>query len=45
MTRPAGNGDGKARNSNRGSVLLRDVQFWVPIAVLALGLIVLEWVH
>jgi hypothetical protein len=25
--------------------ILRDVQFWVPVAVLLVGLLVLAWVH
>ena len=26
-------------------VVLRDVQFWIPVAVLLAGLLVLRWVH
>ena len=26
------------------SLVLRDVQFWVPVAVLAAGLLVLRWI-
>jgi hypothetical protein len=26
------------------STILRDVQFWVPVAVLACGLVVLRWI-
>jgi hypothetical protein len=26
------------------SLVLRDVQFWVPVAVLAFGLFVLRWI-
>jgi hypothetical protein len=26
-------------------VVLRDVQFWIPVAVLLAGLFVLRWVH
>lgn len=25
--------------------ILRDVQFWIPVAVLAAGLLVLAWIH
>lgn len=26
-------------------VMLRDVQFWVPVAVLGIGVLVLQWVR
>jgi hypothetical protein len=26
-------------------LILRDAQFWVPVAVLAGGLLVLQWMH
>jgi hypothetical protein len=26
-------------------LILRDVQFWVPVAVLVGGLLVLQWIH
>jgi hypothetical protein len=29
----------------RALLILRDVQFWIPIAVLAGGLLVLAWIH
>lgn len=25
--------------------ILRDEQFWIPVAVLAAGLVVLAWIH
>jgi hypothetical protein len=34
--------------NQRSSVLrliLRDVQFWIPVAVLVGGLLVLSWIH
>ncbi len=30
---------------NRLSALLRDLQFWVPVAVLVGGLLVLRWIR
>jgi len=30
---------------NRLSALLRDLQFWVPVAVLIGGLLVLRWIR
>ncbi len=30
---------------NRLSALLRDLQFWVPVAVLMGGLLVLRWIR
>jgi hypothetical protein len=27
------------------ALVLRDVQFWVPVVVLAAGLVVLRWIH
>jgi hypothetical protein len=30
--------------SQRLGVILRDVQFWIPIAVLIAGLLVLRWI-
>lgn len=27
------------------ALVLRDVQFWVPVVVLAAGLAVLRWIH
>ena len=27
------------------SLVLRDIQFWIPVAVLIGGLIVLRWIH
>jgi hypothetical protein len=32
------------RPKNWPSLVLRDPQFWVPVAVLAAGLIVLRWI-
>jgi hypothetical protein len=29
----------------RLSAMLRDVQFWVPVAVLVFGLLVLTWIR
>ena len=29
----------------RSLLILRDVQFWIPIIVLAGGLLVLRWIH
>lgn len=26
-------------------LVLRDMQFWVPVAVLVVGLLVLRWIH
>ena len=33
------------RSQSRLSLVLRDVQFWVPVAVLVGGLLVLRWIH
>jgi hypothetical protein len=27
------------------SLVLRDIQFWIPVAVLIAGLFVLRWIH
>jgi hypothetical protein len=29
----------------RFAAMLRDAQFWVPVAVLCLGLLVLQWIR
>jgi hypothetical protein len=31
--------------SGRLAAMLRDAQFWVPVAVLLLGLLVLRWIR
>ena len=37
--------DRREQHSNRWlGFVLRDVQFWVPVAVLAAGLLVLRWI-
>lgn len=37
--------DRREQHSNRWlGLVLRDVQFWVPVAVLAAGLLVLRWI-
>lgn len=36
--------DRDRKSSNWLSLVLRDVQFWVPVAVLAAGLLVLRWI-
>jgi len=33
------------RSRSRLDLVLRDVQFWVPVAVLLGGLLVLRWIH
>jgi hypothetical protein len=33
------------RSPNWASLVLRDVHFWVPVAVLIGGLLVLRWIH
>jgi len=33
------------RTSGRLAAMLRDAQFWVPVAVLLLGLLVLQWIR
>ena len=33
-----------ARSQSWIALVLRDVQFWVPVAVLAAGLLVLRWI-
>ena len=33
------------RSRSWASLILRDVQFWVPVAVLIGGLLVLNWIH
>ena len=43
MTLPNDERAGMSRR--RLSLILRDVQFWVPVAVLVGGLLVLRWVH
>ena len=39
--------DGPRDQSSRSwlSLVLRDVQFWVPVVVLVGGLLVLRWIH
>jgi hypothetical protein len=39
--------DARHAQDSRGwaRVVLRDVQFWIPVAVLIAGLFVLRWVH
>lgn len=39
--------DGQREQHSRNwlSLVLRDVQFWVPVVVLIGGLIVLRWIH
>jgi hypothetical protein len=40
------NGEGGARNARSWlRLVLRDVHFWVPVAVLIGGLFVLRWIH
>ncbi|HWE42861.1 MAG TPA: hypothetical protein VG432_10165 [Gemmatimonadaceae bacterium] len=38
--------DARREAGSRGwaSLILRDVQFWVPVIVLAAGLLVLRWI-
>jgi hypothetical protein len=36
--------DGDRKSSSWMSLVLRDVQFWVPVAVLVAGLLVLRWI-
>jgi hypothetical protein len=36
---------GEQRSRSWLSLVLHDVQFWVPVAVLIGGLIVLNWIH
>ena len=36
--------DNRVQASGWLSLVLRDVQFWVPVAVLAAGLIILRWI-
>jgi hypothetical protein len=33
------------RSRNKLSVILRDLHFWIPVAVLIGGLFVLRWIH
>jgi hypothetical protein len=43
---PAMSNDPRApRSRNWVSLVLRDVQFWIPVAVLIGGLFVLRWIH
>ena len=35
---------GAPRRASLASLILRDVQFWVPVVVLVLGLVVLRWI-
>jgi hypothetical protein len=35
---------GKRQIGEIFSVVVRDVQFWIPVAVLAAGLVVLGWI-
>ena len=36
--------DGRLPNVGWLALVLRDVQFWVPVVVLAAGLLVLRWI-
>ena len=33
------------RSRSWAGLILRDVQFWVPVAVLGVGLLVLHWIR
>jgi hypothetical protein len=35
----------KKRSRSWVGLVARDVQFWVPVAVLIAGLLVLRWIH
>jgi hypothetical protein len=36
--------DDREQTSGWSSLVLRDVQFWVPVAVLVAGLVILRWI-
>jgi hypothetical protein len=36
---------GRRTSSSVLATILRDAQFWIPVAVLVAGLVVLAWIH
>jgi hypothetical protein len=34
-----------SRMQSRLAIILRDVQFWIPVIVLVVGLLVLRWIR
>ncbi|HJR65231.1 MAG TPA: hypothetical protein VJ802_02295 [Gemmatimonadaceae bacterium] len=39
------NGSGAPRKRSWVGLVLRDIHFWIPVAVLVGGLLVLRWIH